>query len=89
MLVCFLCFFLAAIGSYIHQKAQTTIMRSNLNPIWNEDLMLAVPEDYGPVKLVTRCSSHFLYRLYFLRILRGGKTGILGHFCSTGSVRLS
>ncbi|KAM0054855.1 putative Arf GTPase activating protein [Helianthus debilis subsp. tardiflorus] len=33
------------------QKVQTTIMRSNLNPIWNEDLMLSVPEDYGPVKL--------------------------------------
>lgn len=33
------------------QKAQTAIQKSNLNPIWNEDLMLSVPEDYGPVKL--------------------------------------
>ncbi|XP_071701109.1 ADP-ribosylation factor GTPase-activating protein AGD12-like [Rutidosis leptorrhynchoides] len=33
------------------QKAQTTIQKSNLNPIWNEELMLSVPEDYGPVKL--------------------------------------
>ncbi|GKC02744.1 ADP-ribosylation factor GTPase-activating protein AGD12-like protein [Tanacetum coccineum] len=33
------------------EQAQTTIQKSNLNPIWNEDLMLSVPEDYGPVKL--------------------------------------
>ncbi|XP_071716456.1 ADP-ribosylation factor GTPase-activating protein AGD12-like [Rutidosis leptorrhynchoides] len=33
------------------QKAQTTTQKSNLNPIWNEELMLSVPEDYGPVKL--------------------------------------
>ncbi|XP_047309303.1 ADP-ribosylation factor GTPase-activating protein AGD12-like [Impatiens glandulifera] len=33
------------------QKAQTTVMRSNLNPIWNEELMLSVPQNYGPVKL--------------------------------------
>ncbi|CAH9111847.1 unnamed protein product [Cuscuta europaea] len=34
------------------QKAQTTVMKSNLNPIWNEDLMLSVPQEYGPLKLV-------------------------------------
>nr|XP_043620321.1 ADP-ribosylation factor GTPase-activating protein AGD12-like [Erigeron canadensis] len=33
------------------QKAQTTIQKSNLNPIWNEELMLSIPEDYGPIKL--------------------------------------
>ncbi|XP_019170392.1 PREDICTED: ADP-ribosylation factor GTPase-activating protein AGD12-like [Ipomoea nil] len=33
------------------QKAQTTAMRSNLNPVWNEDLMLSIPQDYGPLKL--------------------------------------
>ncbi|XP_043806564.1 probable ADP-ribosylation factor GTPase-activating protein AGD13 isoform X2 [Manihot esculenta] len=33
------------------QTAQTTIMGSNLNPVWNEELMLSVPQDFGPVKL--------------------------------------
>ncbi|XP_031130153.1 ADP-ribosylation factor GTPase-activating protein AGD12-like [Ipomoea triloba] len=33
------------------QKAQTTVVRSNLNPVWNEDLMLSIPQDYGPLKL--------------------------------------
>lgn len=34
-----------------HQKAQTTIKNSNLNPVWNEELKLSVPESYGPLKL--------------------------------------
>ncbi|KAK9268136.1 hypothetical protein L1049_010576 [Liquidambar formosana] len=33
------------------QTVQTTIIKSNLNPIWNEELMLSVPQCYGPVKL--------------------------------------
>ncbi|XP_044478144.1 ADP-ribosylation factor GTPase-activating protein AGD12-like [Mangifera indica] len=33
------------------QTVQTTVMASNLNPVWNEELMLSVPQDYGPVKL--------------------------------------
>lgn len=33
------------------QTAQTTVMKSNLNPVWNEELMLSVPEQYGPLKL--------------------------------------
>ncbi|KAI7999309.1 ADP-ribosylation factor GTPase-activating protein AGD12 [Camellia lanceoleosa] len=33
------------------QKVQTGIIRSNLNPVWNEELMLSVPQNFGPVKL--------------------------------------
>lgn len=33
------------------QTAQTTIVKSNLNPVWNEELMLSVPQSYGPVKM--------------------------------------
>ncbi|CAK9142884.1 unnamed protein product [Ilex paraguariensis] len=33
------------------QKAQTKIIKSNLNPVWNEELMLSVPQDFGPLKL--------------------------------------
>ncbi|KAK6150144.1 hypothetical protein DH2020_017669 [Rehmannia glutinosa] len=33
------------------QKVQTTVVKSNLNPVWNEELMLSVPQNYGPIKL--------------------------------------
>ncbi|KAK4751214.1 hypothetical protein SAY87_004696 [Trapa incisa] len=33
------------------QTAQTTVVRSNLNPEWNEELMLSVPQEFGPLKL--------------------------------------
>ncbi|KAG9152587.1 hypothetical protein Leryth_026186 [Lithospermum erythrorhizon] len=33
------------------QKVQTTVVKSNLNPVWNEELMLSVPENHGAVKL--------------------------------------
>ncbi|KAI3819725.1 hypothetical protein L1987_13573 [Smallanthus sonchifolius] len=35
------------------QRAQTAIQKRNLNPFWNEELLFSVPEDYGPVKLIT------------------------------------
>uniref|UniRef100_A0A7N0T414 Uncharacterized protein n=1 Tax=Kalanchoe fedtschenkoi TaxID=63787 RepID=A0A7N0T414_KALFE len=34
-----------------HQTVQTAVVKSNLNPVWNEDLMLSVPQQYGPIKL--------------------------------------
>ncbi|XP_077243862.1 ADP-ribosylation factor GTPase-activating protein AGD12-like isoform X2 [Tasmannia lanceolata] len=33
------------------QKAQTMVINSNLNPVWNEELMLSVPHNYGALKL--------------------------------------
>lgn len=33
------------------QTVQTTVMQSNLNPTWNEILVLSVPQDFGSVKL--------------------------------------
>uniref|UniRef100_A0A7N0UGR1 C2 domain-containing protein n=1 Tax=Kalanchoe fedtschenkoi TaxID=63787 RepID=A0A7N0UGR1_KALFE len=33
------------------QKVQTTVKKSDLNPVWNEELMLSVPDEYGSVKL--------------------------------------
>lgn len=33
------------------QKVQTAVVKSNLNPVWNQDLMLSVPQKYGPIKL--------------------------------------
>ncbi|GMN54648.1 hypothetical protein TIFTF001_023771 [Ficus carica] len=33
------------------QTVQTTIVKSNLNPVWNEELMLSVPQRFGPLKL--------------------------------------
>ncbi|XP_051135717.1 ADP-ribosylation factor GTPase-activating protein AGD12-like [Andrographis paniculata] len=33
------------------QKVQTTVVPSNLNPVWNQELNMVVPKDYGPIKL--------------------------------------
>ncbi|KAK1303601.1 putative ADP-ribosylation factor GTPase-activating protein AGD13 [Acorus calamus] len=33
------------------QKVQTTVKKSNLNPVWNEVLSLSVPQRFGPLKL--------------------------------------
>ncbi|CAI9788014.1 unnamed protein product [Fraxinus pennsylvanica] len=33
------------------QKAQTAVVRSSLSPVWNEELMLSVPQDFGAIKL--------------------------------------
>ncbi|KAL6604537.1 hypothetical protein ACP70R_042964 [Stipagrostis hirtigluma subsp. patula] len=33
------------------QKAQTSVINGNLNPVWNEELKFSVPQQYGPLKL--------------------------------------
>ncbi|XP_009362231.2 probable ADP-ribosylation factor GTPase-activating protein AGD13 isoform X3 [Pyrus x bretschneideri] len=33
------------------QTLRTTVIKSNLNPVWNEELMLSVPEQFGPLQL--------------------------------------
>ncbi|XP_042007887.1 probable ADP-ribosylation factor GTPase-activating protein AGD13 [Salvia splendens] len=33
------------------QRVQRAEADSNLNPVWNEELMLSVPQNYGPIKL--------------------------------------
>ncbi|OIW13911.1 hypothetical protein TanjilG_31800 [Lupinus angustifolius] len=33
------------------QTVQTSVIQSNLNPVWNEEHMLSVPDQYGPLKL--------------------------------------
>ncbi|CAM0946289.1 unnamed protein product [Alopecurus aequalis] len=33
------------------QKAQTSVIKGNLNPVWNEELKFSVPQQYGPLKL--------------------------------------
>jgi len=33
------------------QKVQTTVKKSNLNPVWDEVFKLRVPQHYGPLKL--------------------------------------
>ncbi|XP_027344989.1 ADP-ribosylation factor GTPase-activating protein AGD12-like isoform X4 [Abrus precatorius] len=34
------------------QIVQTTVIKSNLNPVWNEELVLSVPQQYGILNLV-------------------------------------
>ncbi|MQL95126.1 hypothetical protein Taro_027794 [Colocasia esculenta] len=33
------------------QRVQTNVVQSNLNPVWNEELQLSVPQDYGPMRV--------------------------------------
>ncbi|KAG4398848.1 hypothetical protein GLYMA_08G124000v4 [Glycine max] len=33
------------------QTVQTTVIKSNLNPVWNEELMLSVPQQFGILNL--------------------------------------
>ncbi|KAL0815321.1 hypothetical protein Bca101_071765 [Brassica carinata] len=40
-----------AVKKAIVHKLQKTVVNCNLNPVWNQELMLSVPDSYGPVKL--------------------------------------
>ncbi|MBA0869462.1 hypothetical protein Goshw_028244 [Gossypium schwendimanii] len=40
---------------------QTAVINSNLNPVWNEELMLSVPQNFGPVKLVKNSTLQQVY----------------------------
>jgi hypothetical protein len=42
------------------QKAKTSVVKRNLNPVWNEELKLSVPQQYGPLKLVRLLGTNFL-----------------------------
>ncbi|KAM0943028.1 putative Arf GTPase activating protein [Dioscorea sansibarensis] len=41
------------------QKVRTTVIKSNLNPVWNEELEMSVPHRYRPLKL--RVFDHDLF----------------------------
>jgi len=37
----------------VHQKLKTSVMKKTVNPVWNEDLTLAVMDASAPIKLVS------------------------------------
>nr|XP_027191403.1 ADP-ribosylation factor GTPase-activating protein AGD12-like isoform X2 [Cicer arietinum]XP_027191404.1 ADP-ribosylation factor GTPase-activating protein AGD12-like isoform X2 [Cicer arietinum] len=41
------------------QTVQTAVIKSNLNPVWNEELMLSVPQQFGPLSM--RVFDHDLF----------------------------
>lgn len=40
------------------QKLKTSVMKKTVNPVWNEDLTLAVMDASAPIKLVS--TDHLL-----------------------------
>jgi hypothetical protein len=50
----FICF------SYLSvQKVKTSVIKKTVNPVWNEDLTLAVRDAATPIKLVSICIQFF------------------------------
>jgi Ca2+-dependent lipid-binding protein len=47
------------------QNAKTKVVNRNLNPVWNEELMLSVPSPPQPLKLVSLCNNDCLRRIQF------------------------
>jgi len=45
-------------NSHIFQSMKTKVIKNTLNPIWNERLMLSIPDPIPPLKLV--CIHLFL-----------------------------
>ncbi|XAR63525.1 hypothetical protein NMG60_11023487 [Bertholletia excelsa] len=45
-----------SIGS---QSVKTTVIKNNLNPVWNEQLMLSIPDDIPPLKVLVYDKDRF------------------------------
>lgn len=61
------------------QKAKTSIIKSNLNPVWNEELKLSVPQQYGPLKLVCLHSISPTTEPYISETLMVKSTAMTSH----------
>ncbi|GAB4827398.1 hypothetical protein Ancab_034283 [Ancistrocladus abbreviatus] len=42
-----------------HQSVKTRVVKNNLNPVWNEKLMLSIPDSVPPLKLVVYDKDKF------------------------------
>ncbi|KAK2386063.1 putative ADP-ribosylation factor GTPase-activating protein AGD11 [Trifolium repens] len=42
-----------------HQSVKTRVIKNNLNPVWNESLMLSIPESIPPLKVIVYDKDSF------------------------------